>query len=155
MKKIAIFTLLLFGVGAVQAQTKVNERDIDGIWELRIELREGFLDDEIDEEDNVLARIIMRSVGGLVEGILDNLDISFEFKEDGRCKVNVDVFGVNEVEYTEWYINRRGQLIIEDTDNVHFSSREYWMFEDDILVAYDDDGEDIDDDAFVYLIRVD
>ena len=97
----------------------------------------------------------MRSVGGLVEGILDNLDISFEFKEDGRCKIYVDVFGVNEVEYTEWYINRRGQLIIEDTDNVHFNSDDYWMFEDDILVAYDDDGDDIDDDAFVYLVRVD
>jgi len=155
MQNVTIFMLLMFGIGVVQAQTKVKERDIDGIWELRIELREGFLDDEIDEEDNALARIVMRSVGGLVEGILDNLDITFEFKEDGRCKVYVDIFGVNEVEYTEWYINRRGQLIIEDTDNVQFESREYWMFEDDILVAFDDDGDDIDEDAYVYLVRVD
>lgn len=145
---------MLITVGFANAQEKVAEKDLEGIWELRIELREDFLEDEIEEEDNALARIILRSVDGFVEGILENLDIAFEFKADGRCKVYVDAFGADEIEYTEWYINRKGQLIIEDTDDVHFGNDDYWMFEDDILVAYED-GDRKDDDAFVYLVRVD
>lgn len=154
MKGLLIAVLMVFAVGFAKAQSKVTENKLEGVWELRIELKEGFLDEEIEEEDNAFARVILKSVDGLVEGILDNLDIAFEFKSDGRCKVYVDAFGANEVEYTEWYINRRGQLIIEDTDEVNFGNDDYWMFEDDILVAYDD-GERVDDDAFVYLVRVD
>ena len=154
MKGLLIAALMLVTVGFANAQERVTEKKLEGIWELRIELREGFLEDEIEEEDNALARVILKSVDGLVEGILDNLDIAFEFKSDGRCKVYVDAFGADEIEYTEWYINRKGQLIIEDTDEVNFGKDDYWMFEDDILVAFDD-GERVDDDAFVYLVRVD
>jgi hypothetical protein len=154
MKKLILIIPLLFAFGFVNAQyKKVKEKDVIGTWRLVIDVDMEKIEDEIDDEDNAFARIVIRSVSGLVDGILDNLDIYFEFKEGGRLKVMVDAFGVDDVEYTEWSINRRGELIIEDTDSFQ-SDDEYWMFDGDLLVAYGDGGE-IDNDAKVYLVNVD
>lgn len=156
MKKLLIIVPLLFlVVFANNAQgKKVKERDVLGTWRLVIDVDMEELEDDIEDEDNPFARVVMRSVSGLVDGILDNLDIYFEFRDNGRLKVTVDAFGVDEVEYSEWYINRRGELIIEDTDSFNTDDDDYWMFDGDLLVAYDDDGS-MDDDARVYLVNVD
>jgi len=155
MKKLILIVPLLFVVVFANAQNrKVKERDLIGTWRLVIDIDMDKIEDEMDEEDNVFARIVLRSVSGLVDGILDEIDIYFEFQDSGRLKVMVEVFGEDEVEYSEWYINRRGELIIEDTDSFNTSDDDYWMFEGELLVAYDDDGE-LDDDARVYLVNVD
>jgi hypothetical protein len=154
MKKLILIIPLLFTFVFVNAQyRKVKEKDVIGTWRLVIDIDMDKIEDEVDEDDNAFARIVVRSVSGLVDGILDNLDIYMEFRENGRLKVMVDAFGVEEVEYTEWSINRRGELIIEDSDSFN-TDNEHWMFDGDLLVAYDDHG-DLDDDAKVYLVNVD
>lgn len=156
MKKLLLIIPMLFAVVFVNnAQgKKVKEKDIIGTWRLVIDVDMDELEDELEDEDNPFARIVMRSVSGLVDGILDNLDIYFEFKANGRLKVSVDAFGMDEQEYSEWRINRRGELIIDSTDTFDTDDDDYWMFEGNLLVAYDDNGS-VDEDARVYLVNVD
>lgn len=155
MKKLIFIIPLLFIVVFANAQSrKVKERDLKGTWKLNIDIDMDDIEDELEDEDNVFARIVLKSVSGLVDGILDELDIYFEFQDDGRLKVMVNGFGADEVEYSKWYINRRGELIIEDTDSFNTDRDDYWKFDGSILVAYDEDGR-VDDDARVYLVNVD
>ena len=155
MKKLILIVPILFMAFFANAQNKkVRESDLKGTWKLVIDIDMDDIEDELEDEDNVFARIVLKSVSGLVDGILDEIDIYFEFQSDGRLRVMVDAFGEDEVEYTDWYINKRGELVIEDTDSFNTDDDNYWMFNGDVLVAYDEDGE-LDDDARVYLINVD
>lgn len=154
MKKLIIILGLLIGFQSVYAQSKVRERDLEGVWKMKISLSDDVFDEEIRDEDNVFARLILRATGNLVEGILDEIDIELEFRPNHECRIYVSAFGEEEVEYTEWYINGRGELYIDDSDSFKMGSDEYWMFEDDVLVAYED-GRPLDDDAAVYLVRID
>ena len=146
---------LLMSVSAL-AQSKVKERDLDGVWMLKIEIDEDNWKREIEDEDNALARAVIRGVSGLVDGILDEIDIRFEFKKNNEVRVSTQVFGEEEVEYTDWNINARGELEIGDTDHWERNDDTIWLMEDGILVAYDKDGGyKKTDDARVYLVRID
>ena len=82
---------------------------------------------------------------------MDEIDIRFEFKSNNRLKVTVNAFGEEEVEYSTWKINSKGQLIIEEVDSFD-SEEDYWLFEGDILVAYDDDDDEPSEN--VYLVNM-
>lgn len=134
---------------------KVKARDLDGVWQMKIELEEDFIEKEIEDEDDVMARIIMQATGSFVDGILDELDIKFRFLDDNVCKIYVSAFGSDVEEETgEWYINSKGQLIISDTDSFQSDGDEYWMMQDDILIAMEDGEEMGDDDARVYMVKI-
>ncbi|MDX1741280.1 MAG: hypothetical protein R3178_08310, partial [Rhodothermales bacterium] len=78
---------------------------------------------------------------GAVEGLLDWIDIRFEFLPDNQLKVMVDVFGEEEVEYAEWHVNDRRELVLSDSG--HFQAENtVWLFEGGRLVAYEYDGTD-------------
>ena len=154
MKKLLMIVCFFLSLQAVNAQgEKVRSRDLEGVWKMRIVLDENTFQDEADEEENAFARMIVQATGNLVEGILENIDIEIEFLEDHTCRVYVEAFGAEEVEYSKWFINSKGELYIDDTDSFHMDDDEYWMFEEDVLVAYDDRGRSIDDDVDVYMVR--
>lgn len=155
MNKLIILIGLLIGVQSVSAQSwRVKERDLKGVWKMKISFSEDVFEEEIRDEENAFARLILRATGNLVEGILDDIDIELIFRDNHECKIYVSAFGVEEVEYTEWHINSRGELYIDDSDSFQMGDDEYWVFEDDVLVAYED-GRPLDDDAAVYLVRID
>lgn len=155
MNKLIIILGLLIGFQSAEAQSKkVSERALEGVWKMKITLSDDVFEDEIRDEDNAFARLILRATGNLVEGILDDIDIELEFKDNHDCRIYVSAFGVEEVEYTEWYINSRGELYIDDSDSFKMGDDEYWVFEDDVLVAYER-GRPLDDDAAVYLVKID
>ena len=132
MKKLITLTLALFCCVALDAQTKVKEKDLIGEWRLIIDLDE--VEEEIErelEDENWLAARFARSISNFALDIVEEIDIRMDFREDGEVRVEVDAFGVREVEYSEWYINKDGELIIEDDDN------DVWMMEGDKLFAYD------------------
>ncbi|MBV6643835.1 MAG: hypothetical protein KI790_00210 [Cyclobacteriaceae bacterium] len=134
------------------AQSKIKEKDIIGTWKLYIAY-EDEMEEEIDEEESVLGKILLKSVSGFVEGLLDNIEIYFEFEENNRARITVSAFGSEEIEYTEWRINRRGELILEDGGNVNVGDDDIWLLENGRLVAYDRGGHDKDQDD-IYMIRV-
>jgi hypothetical protein len=132
--------LMVMGI-ATQAQQKVSEDELVGNWKLVIDIEEE-LEREADEEDNPFARMMIRGVSGLVEGILDNIDIYFDFQRDGEVKILVEAFDENEIDYAKWYINRNGELIIEDldNDNIQFDDDDVWMMDGKYLVSIESDG---------------
>ena len=152
MKTLAVILPILFVVNLSQAQTrKVTEDKLKGIWKLVIDIDKDEVADEIQEEDGVFARLFVKSVLGFVDGVLDEVDIRFEFKSNNRLKVTVNALGEEETEYSEWYINKKGRLILKDTDSFK-SDDDYWLFEGDVLVSYDDGSDQPEEN--VYLINM-
>jgi uncharacterized protein YneR len=153
MKKLLLIIPMLFLVLFANAQKKkVRERDLDGVWKMVIKIDKEEVADELDDEDNIFAKIIAKSVVGIVDDVLNEIDIRFEFKSNNRLKVTVNAFGEEEVEYSEWKINKKGQLIIENVDSFD-SEEDYWLFEGDILVAYDNDNDGPSEN--IYLVNMD
>lgn len=147
-----LFTLMLAALCCVaaQAQTKVTEKELLGEWQLIIDLDE--IEEEIERElddENWISSRFAKSISNWALNLVDDIDIRLDFREDGELRIEIDVFGVREVEYSDWYINRDGELIIEDEDNHRRSRRrsrssfnfgddeDVWMMDGDKLVAYD------------------
>jgi len=150
MKKLITLTLALFCYVAVDAQTKVTEKELIGEWKLVIDLDE--VEEEIErelEDENWLAARFAKSISNFALDIVESVDVRMDFREDGEVRIEVEVMGAREVEYSEWCINKDGELIIEDDDNdrrrrsrrsrsVHFSDdNDVWMMDGDKLFAYD------------------
>lgn len=154
MKNILV-ALLVIGMGSqAMAQTKkVKEKDLEGIWQMRIVMDDDFLEKEKEEEDNVFARMIIQATGAFVEGILGEIKIKMEFQKDGVCKVYASAFDEDDVSETSWFI-KDGKLYIDDVNTMDFGDDDYWMFEDDVLVLRNSDGS-LDDEANVYMVRMD
>lgn len=149
MKKLVATLFLVAIVVSVQAQSKVREKDILGEWDLVIDLDEvkDEIDEELDDEDFWLARSFARGISDFAIGIVESINISFDFREDGEVKIRINVFGERETEYADWYINRDGELIIEDDhrrrrSRKNFSmsysdDRDVWMLKNGKLQAYE------------------
>ena len=151
IQSFAIAALLLFGL-STQAQQKVTEDKLLGTWKLVIDIEEE-LEQEADEEENPFARMMIQGVSGLVGGILENIDIYFDFQSDGEVKIMVNAFDEEEVEYAQWSINRHGELIIEDiaNDKISFDDDDVWMMEGKRLISFEDDGTREEN---VYMVKV-
>ncbi len=152
LKALTLLSLILLLGFSSQAQ-KVEEEDVLGTWKLVIDIEEE-LDDEADEADTILEEIIIKSVSGIVSGVMENIDIYFEFKKRGRVNVTVNAYDEVEEEEGTWYINRRGYLVIEDIDddddNFSISADDdEWKLIDGLLVS-----DEHEDDRNVYMTKV-
>ena len=151
-KTILIATVLFFGFSA-QAQ-KVKEKDLIGTWKLVIDIEEA-MDEEADEADTMLEEVFINAISGFVGGILDDIDIYFEFREDNELKITVNAYDETETEYGSWYINKKGYLEIDDIEddddkfNIDADDDE-WKLVDGVLVP-----DDHEDDRTVYMAKVD
>lgn len=153
--KLIIAALILF-IPFLSSAQKLKEKDLIGTtWKLVIDIEDVLeeAEEEMEEEDNFLGEVILRGVSGLVEGIIDNIDIYFEFRDDNELKIFVEAFGADDVEYTDWYVNRHGELVIEDNDHIKTDGDSYWFMDDGILVH--EDSERDRDDPKIFLSRID
>ncbi|MEM9338797.1 MAG: hypothetical protein AAGA66_08730 [Bacteroidota bacterium] len=155
-RKLTTILLLLFAVALTTHAQKVKEKDILGTWKMVIDIDKE-LDEEAEEADTYLEEIIIKSVSGVVNGIVGNIDIYFDFRKNNELFIEVDAFGQTETEQAEWVINKKGYLEIdgwnEDGDDNHFqfsSDNEEWKLVDGVLVS-----DDQEEDKNVYLTRVD
>jgi len=151
MKSIAISILVVFVFGStLQAQQKVKERDLRGQWKMIFDLDEDFIEKELEDEDIPwIGKIVAEGVSGMVFNILDEIDLQFEFQDDHRLKIMVEVFGEENVEYARWYIDSKGALVLDDDDD----DDDVWLFEGKKLVAFDRDHGRLERQP-VYLERV-
>ena len=148
MKQLFTLMLALCCCVAVQAQSRVTEKELIGEWKMILDLDE--IEDEIKrdlEDENWLARRFANSLADLALDLVDQVDVNLDFREGGEVRIEIDIFGHDEVEYAEWYINKDGELIIEDEDrrsrrrgrrSFHFGDdHDVWMMEGNRLVSYD------------------
>ncbi|MFY0606947.1 MAG: hypothetical protein JXR10_09535 [Cyclobacteriaceae bacterium] len=151
----AVFSLLLVTLfSQLNAQTKVTEKFLLGTWDLTIDIDEELkeMEDEARETESLFESVILNTVSGAVSGLLNRLDISLEFRKGGEVKVVVEAFGERETEYTEWSIDSRGRLHIEDSDSFSTDLSDLWMRDGNVLVLI---NEDDDDKTEVYMRKVD
>ncbi|OEK06548.1 hypothetical protein [Roseivirga misakiensis] len=150
MKKITAALLLVLVSASLTAQSKVREKDVLGEWDVIIDLQEAReeVEDDLEEEDSWIARRFARGISNFAFNIVESIDIRFDFRRDGELKMSFNVLGDREVEYMEWYINRDGELIIEDDDrnrrrrrnnsSFNFSNDDdVWMMKDGKLQAFE------------------
>ena len=153
LRSLTILSLILLLGFSTQAQ-KVEEDDVLGTWKMVIEI-EDELDKEADEADTILEEILIKSVSGFVAGVMNNIEIYFEFEEKGKVVVTVNAYDEIEEDEGTWYINMRGYLVVEDIDddddNFSISADDdEWKLIDGLLVS-----DEHEDDHNVYLTKVD
>lgn len=151
MKK-TIILLGAFCVGFASYAQKVKEKDVIGTWKLIIDI-ENAMDEEAEDADTMLEEVFVKAISGFVGGILDDIEIYFDFRENNELKITVHAYDEKETEYGTWFINKRGYLEIEDIDD-----------DDDINISTDDDewklidgiliSDEHEDDRNVYMTRV-
>ena len=153
MKK-TLLLLTAFSIGLISYGQKVKERDVIGTWKLIIDI-EKEMEEEAEEADTMLEEVFINAISGFVDGILDDIEIYFDFREDNELKITVNAYDETETEYGRWFINRRGYLEIEDIDddddrfNIDADDDE-WKLIDGLLVS-----DEHEDDRNVYMTRVD
>lgn len=150
-RTITLFTVALCLAFVSQAQ-KVTEKDIIGTWKLVIDIEEE-MEEEADEADTMLEEVFIKAISGFVGGIMDDIEIYFEFQADNDLKITVNAFDEVETERGSWYINRRGYLVIEDLDddddfNISTDDDE-WKLIDGILIS-----DEHEKNRSVYMTRV-
>ncbi|MEL7146457.1 MAG: hypothetical protein AAFO69_08825 [Bacteroidota bacterium] len=154
MKRLLTLTLLMAAItfGAT-AQQKIKYSDLEGkTWKLTIDITEE-LEEEADNADNFFERLVIKGVSGLVENILDNIEIYFEFEKNHDLRVTVYAMGEKEVEYTEWWIDDDGALRIDDSDSFSSDQDSRWYMFDDVIVAMNEHKRKLKD-SDIYLVEV-
>jgi len=104
----------------------------------------------------IFGEIIAKAVVGVVFDVIDELDIYFDFRDNGKVRIEVDIFGVEDIEYADWYINKYGELVIDDTDVID-NDNDVWLLEGNRLVAYERHSHGRKDHDYheVFLRRID
>ena len=88
IKRLLTLTALIVAITfSASAQKKLKYSDLEGKkWKLTIDVRDA-IEEELDDSDSFFERLVIKSVSGLVDNILDDIDIYFEFREDNELKV--------------------------------------------------------------------
>lgn len=156
MQKLKMLTMVAFfalGTAAI-GQNKVTEKALIGTWKMTINSESVMkeIKKEADKEDNLFAKVILNSVGGLVDGVIRNLDIYMTFERDGDAKILIDAFEEStQEEDSDWYI-KNGKLFIRDIkkgDNIDWDSDDYWVMKDGVLYL------ETDEEVEVYMVKMD
>ena len=137
-RTITLFTAALCLAFVSQAQ-RVTEKDIIGTWKLVINIEEE-MEEEAEDADTMLEEVSIKAISGFVGGIMDDIEIYFEFQSDNDVKITVNAYDEVETERGSWYINKRGYLVIEDIedddDDFNISTDDdEWKLIDGILVS--------------------
>ena len=139
-------------IGFFANAQRVTEKDLMGTWKLIIDIEEE-MKEEAEDADSMLEEVFIKAISGIVGGILEDIEIYFEFRKNNELKITVNAYDESETEYGRWYINKKGYLQIEDVDDNDFNfdaKDDEWMFMDGILVT-----DEHEDDRNVYMTKVD
>ena len=136
---------------SAQAQ-KLNEKKLMGTWHMVIDIDAAMKESQKDL--NLFERMIVGSVSGFVDQVLEMVDITIEFKPEGKALLKVDGPDVEDKETTEltWHHHPSGGIIIDDyeSDQAQVNFDSIWRLEGDRLQSYDPDGTK---ETAVYMIR--
>lgn len=143
MKTTLLSLMLLFvvGIGATNAQERVTESRLLGEWRMMINVGDE-IRKEADEQ-GFLTKMFLNGISGMVQGILDDIDIQMTFKKDGVLELVAMYDGeVDDVETLSWSIDQNGHLYIDDFKNerVSIENDGYWMWENGRLISFEEDG---------------
>lgn len=151
IKRILILVALM-SISSNAVAQKFNEKELMGSWDMVIDIDAAMKDAKKDL--NLFEKMIVSSVSGFVDQVLELVDITIEFKPKGKALLKVDGPDVEEKETTElsWQINANGDLIIDDfeSDQAHVNMDNVWRLEGDRLQSYEPDGTK---ETAVYMIR--
>ena len=141
MKKIAfLFLAALLSSSLMNAQSKVKDRDVLGEWKLHVDLQKEIQDK--DSDLNFLEKALVGAVSGILTTAMNHVDIRFDFKRNNEVilKIHNKDEDKTETEILKWFINKQGQLEIDDLDNDHVNVQHdgAWMLLDKQLVAVED-----------------
>ena len=89
MRHITIVLVILMNCSFAFSQDKLKEKNVLGQWKLHIDIKEELKDES--ESENFFERIVAKGVSGLVSGIMDCIDIRFDFQKNNVLKVYADV----------------------------------------------------------------
>lgn len=145
MKKILIVALvLLLGTFSVQAQSRVSAKDLEGTtWKMVFDLKK--------EADSVFERIALNAV----DGVMNEINIHFEFHKNQKLIVDVNAFGEDEErEESTWSINDKGQLWMGETDSFSTDDDTVFMRDGDHLVAFEMEKGRLTKKESIQLVRV-
>lgn len=152
MNKQFLIILAILGISYSAQAQKINEKDLMGSWHMVIDIDAAMKDAKKDL--NLFEKMIVGSVSGFVDTVLDMVDITIEFKPKGKALLKVDGPEVEDKETTEltWRYEASGGIIIDDyeSDQAHVDMDSVWRLEGDRLQSYEADGTL---EKHVYMIR--
>lgn len=156
MKKLILIILALGFTFSSSAQEKVKPKDLLGVWKFIIDVDEEVRDDLEDdlEDENFFIASFAKAVAGFALDIVEDIDIRFEFEEDGKLRSYVSVLNEEERDRSEWHINEYGGLVFDADVSVDDWDDGAWYFVDDVLVPCDRKGRKIETNK-VYMVRID
>lgn len=155
MKKqfLLILFVSLFAYSTTLAQ-RLRDKDVIGEWELVIDIDEDRIEEEIEEEGSNFATSFASAIAGFAIDIVEDLDIVMVFHKDHTLDIVVEMWGSEEIEEGEWYINDDGALVIIEDDDYDGKDHDVWVKDGKNLVQLEK-NRDYDDEANVYLKRLD
>ena len=141
--KLKLFSLsILLFTSLVHSQEKVSEKKLLGLWELKMDIKSTI--EEESEDKDFFEKIMLKTVSGFVQNVMEEMEIRFEFKKQGVLYVSAAIDNEKEEkEVLSWKINRKGQLLIEDlkTQKISLKSDGIWTFYKGSLHQIDSDGK--------------
>ncbi len=138
---LSLMLLLIVGLGVASAQERVTEARLLGEWRMMINVEEEIRKEA--EQEGFLTKMFLDGISGMVQSILDDIDIQMTFKKDGVLELVALYDGkVDDVETLSWSLDEKGRLFIDDYKNerVSIENDGYWMWENGRLISFEDDG---------------
>ena len=131
-------------VGSFSFSKNKEEKAILGKWKLEINLKEQLK--EASEDLNLFEKLVVRSVSGLVQGVWEDIDVTFEFKKNQQLMLYIEVDleeKETEIETLSWKIDADGKIFIADIQNekVKISNDGYWKLKEGKLLFYNAEDE--------------
>lgn len=131
---------------------KLNEKELMGSWHMVIDIDAAIKESQKDL--NLFEKMIVGSVSGFVDQVLEMVDITIVFMPKGKAVLTVDGPEVQEKETTQltWQHDPSGGIIIDDyeSDQAQVDFDSIWRLEGDRLQSYEPDGTL---EKHVYMIR--
>ncbi len=126
---------------------RLRDKDLVGTeWRMHLDLG-----GEADAEDgNALSRAALAMAASLISEV----DIRFYFEESGDLRIVTDVDSDADAdeEYSAWFINEDGNLVMGDSDSFSMDSDTVWIQEEGMLVAHQLDEPNMK--ASIWLERI-
>jgi len=148
MKRIvftSLFAVLILCSAAI-APGKTKEKDIIGKWKFHLNISNAIEEETKDDDD--LGSLFARGIGRLVDDLVDEVDITFDFQKNNILEVteNSDLDKDEPtVETYHWKINKKGHVVTSPVNkkNKSFKNSEGWRLENGKLIPVDTEGEDV------------
>ncbi len=137
-------TLLVSLFSVFAFSQKINEKDILGKWKLQIDIKKQI--DKESKEMGLFEKIVIKSMSNMIESIIEEIDITFDFYKKGKLTLIVDVLDgrtPKEIETLNWYLDSNSNIIIDDikSEKVTINNDGYWKMVNDEMHFYEDDSE--------------